>query len=518
MRIEDLVARVLQGEVHVPSFQRPLKWEAKHVLELLDSIYRGFPVGALLFWKKSQLARIMNFGAVRVESIAREDALMVVDGQQRITSLVAVLCHPDPEPRGGLYGIWFDLENLKFERLIRGLAPPTWIPLNVVIDAVQLSLWVDSWAYRNERPDLKLQAFSLGKRLREYELPSYVVATRDEQTVRRIFQRTNTSGVSLDEQEVFDALHGRPGKEKPLAAVRTRLSQLEFGAPAERDLLLSLKIVGGIDPKVAADHLDFRESESILSTTEVAFRKVLHFLSEDVGVPHLRLLPYAPPLAALARFFARHPDPLPRTRTLLATWLWRGAVSSAHSQAGNHAVSREWVKLIGDDEEKSAQLLLRQVGGQTVVHDPLDKWNSRHARTRLFTLFFISQGAIEPATGRGISFDDLRDALNKGTSLSRVYRPSKASGNVPIAGHFLLPGGNIGDLWDSSDECRASHGLSDEACAAARAGDFKRLHELRAAQIGEPATRFFEARTSRDLSDRSSLDAVVRDADARLAG
>jgi len=40
---------VYRGHVRVPSFQRGLRWEASDVQDLFDSIYRGYPIGSLLF-------------------------------------------------------------------------------------------------------------------------------------------------------------------------------------------------------------------------------------------------------------------------------------------------------------------------------------------------------------------------------------------------------------------------------------------------------------------------------------
>lgn len=46
--VEDLVSRFARGLIRVPSFQRALKWESREVLDLFDSIYRGYPIGSLL--------------------------------------------------------------------------------------------------------------------------------------------------------------------------------------------------------------------------------------------------------------------------------------------------------------------------------------------------------------------------------------------------------------------------------------------------------------------------------------
>lgn len=46
--VEDLIGRVLRGEVRIPSLPRPLNWGAPDVVDLFDSVYRGYPIGALL--------------------------------------------------------------------------------------------------------------------------------------------------------------------------------------------------------------------------------------------------------------------------------------------------------------------------------------------------------------------------------------------------------------------------------------------------------------------------------------
>ena len=49
-RIEELVTGVKYGEIKLPKFQRPFVWKRKEVLKLLDSIYKGYPIGSILLW------------------------------------------------------------------------------------------------------------------------------------------------------------------------------------------------------------------------------------------------------------------------------------------------------------------------------------------------------------------------------------------------------------------------------------------------------------------------------------
>src|SRR5687768_4916278 len=85
--VEDLVAQVLRGHVRTPVFQRGLRWDAKDVLDLFDSVFRGFPIGAFLFQRKFAPAMKLKVGPLTIDAPETEVALWTVDGQQRITAL-----------------------------------------------------------------------------------------------------------------------------------------------------------------------------------------------------------------------------------------------------------------------------------------------------------------------------------------------------------------------------------------------------------------------------------------------
>src|SRR5215468_6350492 len=88
---EDLVREVRRGLVRIPHFQRGFKWEAGDIVKLFDSILRGFPIGNLLLWRRPAPAQTIHVGPLIVETPELGSALWVVDGQQRITSLVGAL-------------------------------------------------------------------------------------------------------------------------------------------------------------------------------------------------------------------------------------------------------------------------------------------------------------------------------------------------------------------------------------------------------------------------------------------
>jgi hypothetical protein len=83
-----LVENIRRGEIGLPDIQRPFVWPASKVRDLFDSMYKGFPVGYLLFWATTAEVGARQIGAAKKEAAAR---LLIVDGQQRLTSLFAVL-------------------------------------------------------------------------------------------------------------------------------------------------------------------------------------------------------------------------------------------------------------------------------------------------------------------------------------------------------------------------------------------------------------------------------------------
>lgn len=85
--LSKLVHDIDRGEIGLPDIQRPFVWKPAKVRDLFDSMYRGFPVGYLLFWANPS-------GGSRQIGTSRKQAvpdLLIVDGQQRLTSLYAVL-------------------------------------------------------------------------------------------------------------------------------------------------------------------------------------------------------------------------------------------------------------------------------------------------------------------------------------------------------------------------------------------------------------------------------------------
>ncbi len=83
-----LVKYIGLGEIGLPDIQRPFVWKNAKVRDLFDSMYKGYPVGYLLFWQNALADSTRTIG---VDSKQKPPRLVIVDGQQRLTSLYAVI-------------------------------------------------------------------------------------------------------------------------------------------------------------------------------------------------------------------------------------------------------------------------------------------------------------------------------------------------------------------------------------------------------------------------------------------
>jgi len=76
------------GTIGLPDIQRPFIWKNVKVRDLFDSMYRGYPIGFFLFWKNALDDEHKHIGADQKQKVP---SLLIVDGQQRLTSLYAVI-------------------------------------------------------------------------------------------------------------------------------------------------------------------------------------------------------------------------------------------------------------------------------------------------------------------------------------------------------------------------------------------------------------------------------------------
>ncbi len=502
--VEDLVRDFHEGRLRIPGWQRGIKWDVNDAQKLIDSLYRGFPVGTLLFWQRAADRETLTLGNRAIVVPARSDAWYVVDGQQRITSLVRVLSGDADEP----FALYFDLDTRTVSAPGRGGVNDAWLPMTDVVDSRKLLRWLSK--HPDADPDV---AFDLSKRIREYQIPAYVVQTDDERVAREVFERTNNTGKSLTVDEVFDGRFRGIGGMQP-AGVRDVVQHLEplgFGRLAPERLHTMMLATRSHDPsKATTVGWSDAEAREALNDLQRAAKLTIDFLMEDADIPHVQFLPYHLPLLTLTRLFHFHPTLAPRNRVLVARWLWRG--TTAGLLGGATIRTRATLEAIpaGGTQNETVQRLLKTVEEGRGVPFELqpDHFHGGHARSRVGALALWSLAPKHLRSGRPLGASDV-----KPRQLATKIPTSAGIGNRVL--HPSVPGGLRRAVLVCDDPATLrSHCMSTEFLACLRRGDVNEAVQLRQRYVSTLTDQFVSIRTCWDESDRPPLSALWDEDDA----
>lgn len=200
--IETLLTWVKSGEIAIPEIQRPFVWEAIKVRNLLDSLYRGYPVGYLIAWRNPK---------VKLKDGTSSDGKRVlIDGQQRVTALMAALLGQQVVTRDyerTRIRIAFNPLEERFEvSNVLTARNAAWIPDVADVFAPGASLYGMVNQYCEKNPGLQQDAvFAVLEKLRK--ITSNLVGIieldgdLDIETVTEIFIRVNSAGAELSQAD-----------------------------------------------------------------------------------------------------------------------------------------------------------------------------------------------------------------------------------------------------------------------------------------------------------------------------
>lgn len=116
MTIETILSQIELGNYALPEFQRGYVWNRDQVRKLMNSLYRGYPIGGLLTWVTPVDTSIMRNGGT---GQAYGNVDLILDGQQRITSLYGIIKGKPPaffEGNANTFtGLYFNIADEVFE-------------------------------------------------------------------------------------------------------------------------------------------------------------------------------------------------------------------------------------------------------------------------------------------------------------------------------------------------------------------------------------------------------------------
>jgi hypothetical protein len=207
-----LIEAIKRGAVALPDIQRPFVWPASKVRDLLDSMYKGFPVGYLLFWETGADPGARQIGVGDKQTVP---ALLIVDGQQRLTSLYAVITGSKIvredyteaririafRPTDATFAV-ADAAIEKDPEFIADISE-LWVPGNYrVAERAFLARLAAKRDLDEAERDRLSEALDRVRDLTDYPFKAVELgATVDEEQVAEVFVRINSEGVLLSQAD-----------------------------------------------------------------------------------------------------------------------------------------------------------------------------------------------------------------------------------------------------------------------------------------------------------------------------
>lgn len=354
LSIRNIIDRISSGEIRIPAFQRGFVWEPSQVAFLLDSIYKGYPIGTIFLWTTSErLKSERNLGQFKLDEPRKDYPInYVLDGQQRITSLFSVF-QTSLVPSVNLEDIdWRDIyydvnagESLQ-ESSFYALRPEEvdnnrHFPMNVMYDSGKYRRATEFFI-NDTNKIAKIDGVQ--EKFKEALIFVQSLPTDDRDKVAIVFERINRAGTELDIYQLLVAWSWSEEFDlrKKFEDLAEEISSFGFGDIVD-DQDLQLKCCSGII-------LGEADSSSILRLRgedvrdkfieiENGIKGAIDFLKTELKIPSLHVMPYPAMLVSLSCFFATKNDSgfgiSDNQRRQILKWFWQSLFSRRYSAAIN---------------------------------------------------------------------------------------------------------------------------------------------------------------------------------------
>lgn len=452
--IDELVSMIQRGQLRLPEMQRRYVWRSTRVRDLLDSLYRGYPSGAILLWETDEEVPLQEF-AVTQDHNPYQSTRLLLDGQQRLTSLTAVIRGEPVQVRGRKRPIelLFNLEHpdklavvtevneeadddedliedeadSSEDELLRRFEKMTFVVSTRKLEGMPHWVKVSEVFKTNEdAPFLKRSGIEkiddprytkYSQRLARLRgIRSYVYRmdvlerSMSYDEVTEIFVRVNSLGAKLRSSDL--ALAQITAKWRNSLKTFQDFQKQCSNAGFDLDLGLHLKslvaFATGQSRFLTVGSLSVERLQSAWTETRRGVEFAINFLKSNAGIESPTLLSSPFLLVAIAYFGHKHDfDLTPEESERLRFWALAANAKGRFSRGSSETILDQDLTLIrqGGGTEELINRLRLQVGRLDVSPDDLEGRNQRSALFKTMFLAFRASGAKDWRSNLTISLD-----------------------------------------------------------------------------------------------------------------
>ena len=345
LSIRDILEQVSRGQIRIPAFQRGFVWEPERVAYLMDSIYKRYPFGSLLFWRTREVLKFDRDLGPFTLPIPKADYPVdyVLDGQQRVTSIFGVFQTDIKVAKGHNWlPIYFDLfaEATAQDSQFLALREE-----DVVAERhFPLSTLFDTTAYRRATAifgtDTIKRIDDMQAVFKENKIPVQISKTEDKATVAIIFERVNRQGVELTTLQLLSAWTWSEDfqLQEEFSELSDELQPFGFSdVGGDINLLLrccSAVLTGDASPQ-ALMTLNGQDVRAKFGALANGVKYAIDYVRAHFQAANLANLPFTTLLVPLAVFFAiegnKERSPTSAQKDTINHWFWKSAFSKRYS-------------------------------------------------------------------------------------------------------------------------------------------------------------------------------------------
>ncbi|MBD1857079.1 MULTISPECIES: DUF262 domain-containing protein [Leptolyngbya] len=408
--LEDLLSDVADGKYKIPIFQRDFVWKPSQMLELFDSILKGYPIGSLLFWKTKGYKTKQEVGPYIIEEDETDDVKYVLDGFQRISTLFGALTNPKDHKQHNNsnykdFLIYFNIKENNFSLLKNTKEKSVLsIPLYEIYgnrELFNLLRELDKEEFtESEKNEYIENARNLHNILHKYKLPFVEIKGGDIKSAVEIFSRINSTGTEISEDFMLSALsyNDKTGflLSDSITEFLNDLNTYNF-EDLKRDTILNCisnskgKIYFDVKIEELRSQNLIEDLENFAKKAYAHIRKAVAFLYKRLHVVHVRLLPYPTQLIFISEYFRLNSTPSLEQYKSLEDWFWITTYSNyftLYSLSQQRVAYQEFCRFAEGEHPDGVYKLNNDIRFSTAKYP--DKLNFTGVRPKALQLFYLN--------------------------------------------------------------------------------------------------------------------------------
>lgn len=352
--IQALVGEVRDGHLLLPELQRKFVWKSTQVRDLFDSLYHQYPSGQLLVWETDDLPYSHTVSVAGVENTQKKPKLLL-DGQQRITSLAAIVLGKPLLVRGkkSPIDIAFNVYTEKFEVAgPRQTKDGGWISLSKLFTQGVLPILVDlNLETKSPEATSIFERLQRIENIKTYKYQVNILESLTYDEVTHIFVRINSGGTKLNSADlVLAQMSSRwRGITEELTSYQSAIWKRGHKLWIETGVMLRAMSAVMIGQTRLSQLFRGERQKITITELEQAWKKVrinmdqaISFLVSNCGIDRLDLLPTQYILIPLTAFFDRFGSVVSdRQARDLQRWVYMALIWNRYSSSAETAADQD---------------------------------------------------------------------------------------------------------------------------------------------------------------------------------